>query len=108
MRPQVFDKIGGALSRAADLRKRADAAIDPTWKAELLRMESAWLGVVETYRFVSKAGRSLEDVRTRRFVQKPAQTGVKSVGVWLPRERLEAAEDRSSLADLLDVLVSDH
>jgi GAF domain-containing protein len=69
-------------------------------------MESAWLGVVESYRFVSHAGRSLEDARARRFAQKPAQPGVKSVGVWLPRERLEAAENRSSLADLLDVLVS--
>ena len=38
--------------------------------------------------------------------KKPAQTGVESAALWLPRERLEAAENRSSLADLLDVLVS--
>src|SRR5262245_26466376 len=97
-------KIGQALVRAADLRKRADAATDPIWKAELLQMESAWLGVVESYRFVSQADRFLEDFHARRSV-KLAQTGRKSVGVWRPRGRLEAAGNRLSLADLLDVLV---
>jgi len=102
MRPKL--KLGEALARAADLRKRANAATDPIWKAELLQMELAWLGVVESYRFVSQANCFLADVYARRS-EKLAQTGVKSVGVGPPRGGLEGAGNRSSLADLLDVLV---
>lgn len=57
---------------------------------------------------MTQAGRSLEDVYARRSVlkEKLAQTGVKPVGAWRPGPRLEADGDRSSLADLLDVLVA--
>jgi len=80
---KFFDKISECLARAAELRECANATTNPTRKTELLKLESQWLSVVESYKLVSRTGRFPVD----------------------GYRRSEAADDRSSLADLLDVLV---
>jgi GAF domain-containing protein len=54
-------------------------------------LQSIWVTVERSYRFLLE--------REERIAREASS-------VWLPRERLEEAENRSSLADLLDVLVS--
>jgi hypothetical protein len=81
---KFFDKISECFARAAELRECANATSSPTRKTELLKLETQWLSVVESYKLVSRAGRFPIDGYTRRS---------------------EAAENRSSLADMLDVLV---
>jgi hypothetical protein len=81
---KYFDKISECLARAAELRESANATTSPTRKTELLKLESQWLSVAESYKLVSQTGRFAVDGYARRS---------------------EVAENRSSLADMLDVLV---
>ena len=64
---KLSDKISQCLAHAADARERADAATDPSRRADLLDMELSWLRLVESYRFLEQASRFLEDSRLARI-----------------------------------------
>src|SRR5262245_2229694 len=97
MTPMVlkfFNKISECLARAADLRELANAATTtPARKAELLKLESQLLNVVESYRLMSRTGRFREDeyARWSARMDQLAQTSVEPVGVWRPTGQLEAS-----------------
>lgn len=93
---KVSDKIRECLAHAADARERANAATDPSRKADLLDIEQRWLRLVESYRFVEQADRFLEEAHALRqpsVAEIPAQSAV------------SAAPKGASLAELLEVLV---
>ena len=76
---KLSDRISECLARAEDARERANDAADPIIKAHLLDLESHWLRVVESYRFVEQASRFLEDSHHLVQTQSPQrlpQTGV--------------------------------
>ena len=54
---KLSDEIGECLGYAVDARERADAAADPSRKADFLDMGRRWLRLVESYRFVEQAAR---------------------------------------------------
>ena len=58
---KLSDQISECLGYAVDARERADAAADPSCKANFLDMERRWLQLVESYRFVERAARFLLD-----------------------------------------------
>lgn len=74
---KLSDKISECLAYAADARERANAATDPSLRADLLDMELRWLRLVESYRFVEQASRFLEDSHLARIPStKMPRTGV--------------------------------
>jgi len=77
----LSEKIKECLTRAADARERANAALDPSRKADLLDVELHWLRLVESYRFVEQVDRFLEDSSVARTgsTEKLPEMGVLAV-----------------------------
>ena len=75
---KLSDQISECLGYAVDARERADAAADPSCKANFLDMERRWLQLVESYRFVEQAARFLLDGQAAGTpsAEKLSQTGV--------------------------------
>ena len=75
---KLSDQISECLGYAVDARERADAAADPSRKADFLDMERRWLRLVESYRFVEQAARFSLDGHAARTpsAEKLSQTGV--------------------------------
>lgn len=61
------EKISHCFERVADLRARADAETNSALKAELREYEAQWLDLLDTYRFLDKAGRYLQGMRARQL-----------------------------------------
>ena len=75
---KLSDQISECLGYAVASREQANAAADPSRKADFLNMERRWLRLVESYRFVEQAARFLEDSHLARMPssEKLPQTGV--------------------------------
>src|SRR5215472_5335954 len=51
MLQKLSDEIGDCLARAAEARRRADAARDPQLQTEYLQQEESWKRLAQCYRF---------------------------------------------------------
>lgn len=49
--------IAACIDRAADCRQRAEQAVDPAMKADLLDMEARWTELIRNYEFVESLER---------------------------------------------------
>ena len=59
MLQKLSDEIGDCLARAAEARRRADAARDPQVQTEYLQQEESWKRLAQCYRFAESLDRFL-------------------------------------------------
>jgi len=62
------EKFRKCLAHIADLRERANAATDPSWKSHLRDLELHWMEITDSYKGLEETGRYLNGVRARRFL----------------------------------------
>ena len=78
---KLSDKISQCVAHAADARERANAATDPSRRADLLDMELRWLRLVESYRFVPQVP-SYQDLKWPGELVALVRDDAIHVGFW--------------------------
>ena len=64
---KISEQIADCLARAADARERAQAIAEPKIKAMYFDLESRWMALAESYRFVERADQFLDDAQRHRL-----------------------------------------
>jgi hypothetical protein len=64
---KISVQIADCLARAADARERAQAIAEPKIKAMYFDLENRWMTLAESYRFVERADRFLDDAPRHRL-----------------------------------------
>jgi hypothetical protein len=64
---KISEQIADCLARAADARERAQAIAEPKIKAMYFDLESRWMALAESYRFVERADQFLDDAELHRL-----------------------------------------
>ena len=63
---KVAAHIRECLANAEQARERANAVIDPKLRADYLDIESRWMRLADSYRFVEQMERFLDDAQQKR------------------------------------------
>ena len=109
---KLSDKINECLARAAQAHAYAKATREPAHKEYFLNIETAWLGLIEHYRFVEQAGQFIEDLH---FARASLDTAASKTGFLVIRCRNTEKHfstgiftDATSLAQLPQRLMLSH
>jgi hypothetical protein len=102
------EKRYNCLARAADLRRRANAADDPALKADLRDLECRWLYIAESYKAAEEAAFSLDGLRARgaapeeALTEKPNDLGASAASILhSTAEQLRQCSDLQATVDWL-------